>query len=362
MVKKSSRITLRAGDGLFDVVKSVGKAAAPALIDLAASEAKKGVSGSGAGAFQPMVSAFGGGLPQQQFVDFAGLFGGKGIPMMMSAAQIRKLKSGGAITINPSMIAENASHALMALPATLKKLMSSMKKGKGMRYSMKHGEDVVNRKTGKGLFDVLKSVGKAAAPALIDLAASEAKKGVSGSGLLDVAKSVVRAAAPRVIDMAAEQAKKSVAGGALAEGLSRGLFGNKMFGMGVRSRKKSVMMVQGAPKVTKGDGLFGSAFKALAPIAIDLASEEAKRQAGGGIYPAGRNSYGGGMMVRGKYGYGVMPGDPIQLGSPYQQAHSPAMSPYIPMRSQLSGYNPIKSGKGIDPVDLVGTIMDIALP
>jgi hypothetical protein len=33
---------------------------------------------------------------------------------------------------------------------------------------MKHGENLVDRMTGKGLFDVVKSVGKAAAPLLVN--------------------------------------------------------------------------------------------------------------------------------------------------------------------------------------------------
>ena len=41
---------------------------------------------------------------------------------------------------------------------------------------------------------------------------------------------------------------------------------------------------------------------------------------------------------------------PIQLGSPYQKMDSPAMNPFIPTHSQLSGYNPIyKRGGSFAP-------------
>ena len=285
-MKKQSRITLR-GDGMFDVVKSIGKAVAPALIDLASQEAKKRV---------------GGGIMED-------------LMTVLSGGQIRKLRQGGAITLKADMFQPDAQHSLRLQPATMKKLMSAMKKGKGMRYSRKAGEDVIDRMTGKGIFDIVKSIGKTVAPVLIDLAASEAKKR-AGGGIFDVVKSIGKAAAPALIDLASQEAKKRVSGGR----------------MGIRSRKQSVMSANGNPQVSVGGGMFSSILGAVAPTLIDLAANEAKKRAGGGIYPAG------------SYGRGI--DGPIQLGSPYQSMQSPAMSPFMPHSSQLSGYNPIKKGNG----------------
>lgn len=333
--KKRITLTTR-GSGFMDVGKTLGKAVAPVLVDLASQEAKKKIAGSGAGVFQPLVSAFGGALPQQQFVDVLGAMkGGMGIPVMMSSAQVRKLKRGGAIQIKPEMIKETAQTAIMALPATAKKIMNAIGKNKGVRYVMKQGEDLIDRMTGGS---ILGSVFKAVAPAVIDLASEEAKRRAGGAlmgnsmvldALKNTAKTAIKAGVPRLIDMASAEAKK------------------KVEGMGIRSRKKSVMSVGGVPKVSKGgDGLMSSAFKVLAPVAVDLATQEAKRQIGSGIYPAGYSREGRGM--------------PVQLGSPYQSVGSPAMRPFVPMRNQLNGYNPIKQGSGV--METVGEVLDLVSP
>ena len=323
MAKKRITLSTR-GSGFMDIAKSVGKtvapvakAVAPVLVDLASQEAKKQISG--------------GALPQQKFVDVLGAMkGGMGIPVMMSSAQVRKLKSGGAIQIKPEMIKETAQTAIMALPATVKKIMSAISKNKGVRYVMKQGEDLIDRMTGGS---ILGSAFKVLAPIAVDLASKEAQRRVGG-GLMDksmvldalknTAKSAIKAGVPRLIDAVSSEAKR------------------KVEGMGIRSRKKSVMSVGGVPKVSKGgDGLMSSAFKVLAPVAVDLATREAQRQIGGGIYPAGY-SQGRGM--------------PVQLGSPFQSMESPAMSPFVPMRNQLNGYNPIKQGSGI--IETVGKVLD----
>ena len=348
MVKKSSRITLKTGEGFMDIVKSVGKTVAPALIDLASEEAKRRAGGG----FMDIVKSVGKTVAPA-LIDLASeeakRRAGGGIPVMMSPAQLRKLKTGGAITINPSMIMEEAKHAIMTAPDMIRKLMSAMKKGKGMRYTMRQGDQVIDRRTGKGLFDIVKSVGKVVAPALIDIASQEAKKKV-GSGRCSMGGMI---GIPTGAE-AGRQAQDFKANYDATHTTTIGPYSStNAFGRGIKNRKKSVMMVGGVPKVSKGgDGFMSSAFKALAPVAIDLATEEAKRRIGGGIYPAG------------KYGRGME--DPIQLGSPYLLSNSPAMSPFIPSHSQLSGYNPIKQGirqgRGIDPISVISGVMDTILP
>ena len=78
---------------------------------------------------------------------------GMSLPLKISVAQKRTLKKGGAITIKPDMIMKDAEEALALLPASAKKIMSSIVKNKGIRYALKQGEDLVNKITGKGLFE-----------------------------------------------------------------------------------------------------------------------------------------------------------------------------------------------------------------
>jgi hypothetical protein len=320
MMRKTARKAYE-GEGIFDVVKSVGKAVAPTLIDLASQEAKRRVSGQGI--FDVVKSV--GSAVAPTLIDLAsdyakGKLGGMALPLNLSTAQKRTLKKGGAITINPNMIMEDAKQALAMLPATAKKVLGSLSKNKGIRVALKQGEDVIDRMTGKGLFDIVKSVGKAVAPTLIDLASQEAKRRVSGEGIFDVVKSVGKAVAPTLIDLASQEAKRRVGGG--------------------RMRKMPMSKGMGSPYVS-------------APYrqVMDNYSEGGSIfPAGGGIYPAGR--------------YGGMVGMPIQQGSPYASINSPAMNPFIETRG-IQSYDPIgKRGKqGGGPIgSVIGQVLGSFLP
>ncbi len=293
------------GEGFMDVLKSVGKVVAPIAIDLASKYAKERLSG------------------------------GMALPINMSPAQKRTLKKGGAITIKPEMISDVAQQALAMLPASAKKVLGSLSKNKGVRFALKQGEDVIDRMTGKGLFDVLKSVGKVVAPIAIDLASQEAKRRVGGrmrkgkvpppamegEGFMDVLKSVGKAVAPVAIDLASDYAKKRVSGG--------------------RMRKVPMSKGCGSPYVS-------APYKQV----MDLSLTEN----GGGVFPAG--NYGGGIYPAGRYGSGM----PIQQGSPYINPNSPAMSPFMPTRG-IQSYDPIgkKEGRGKFG-SIVGSLLGNFLP
>ena len=300
------------GEGFMDVLKSVGKVVAPVAIDLASKYAKERLSG------------------------------GMALPINMSPAQKRTLKKGGAITIKPEMISDVAQQALAMLPASAKKVLGSLSKNKGVRFALKQGEDVIDRMTGKGLFDVLKSVGKVVAPIAIDLASQEAKRRVGsgtkkgmkrktarkayeapmeGEGVFDVLKSVGKAVAPVAIDLASDYAKKRISGG--------------------RMRKVPMSMGCGSPYVS-------APYKQVMDIGLV--------ENGGGINPAG--SYGGGIYPAGRYGSGM----PIQQGSPYINPNSPAMSPFMPTRG-IQSYDPIgkKEGRGKFG-SIVGSLLGNFLP
>jgi hypothetical protein len=226
------------------------------------------------------------------------------IPMLLSGGQIRKLKKGGAITINPSMLSDVAETALSLLPNSAQKIMKNIGQNKGVRYVLKQGEDLINRVTGKGIFDSLKSVAKSVAP---------------------VASAVGKELAPIALDLGKEYVKKQV--------LSKGS------GMGMRNRKKSVK-----------SGC-GSAY-----VSIPYKKALSNVENGGSIYPAGFRA-GKGIYPAGMSGSG-MEDMPIQLGSPYQSINSPAMNPFMPTHNPFR-YNPIKRGSGIGE-DILGGLQTAA--
>jgi enolase len=88
-------------------------------------------------------------------------------------------------------------------------LAPSMVKGRGTKKGMMR-KTARKAYEGEGIFDVVKSVGKAVAPTLIDLASQEAKRRVSGQGIFDVVKSVGSAVAPTLIDLASDLFTKSI--------------------------------------------------------------------------------------------------------------------------------------------------------
>jgi len=214
------------------------------------------------------------------------------------------------------------------LPATAKKVLGSLSKNKGIRVALKQGEDVIDRMSGKGLFDVLKSVGKVVAPIAIDLASKEAKRRVSGEGLFDVLKSVGKVVAPVAIDLASDYAKKRLSGG--------------------RMRKVPMSMGCGSPYVS-------APYK---QVMNNYSEGGSFMAAGGGINPAG--SYGGGIYPAGRYG--GMVGLPIQAGSPYINPDSPAMSPFVPTRG-IQSYDPIGKKEGGGKFgSIVGSLLGNFLP
>jgi hypothetical protein len=287
MMRKTARKAYE-GEGIFDVVKSVGQAVAPIAIDLASDYAKKRLSG------------------------------GMAMPINISAAQKRTLKKGGAITIKPEMVSDVAQQALAMLPATAKKVLGALSKNKGIRVALKQGEDVIDRMSGKGLFDVLKSVGKVVAPIAIDLASDYAKKKVSGEGIFDVVKAVGKEVAPIAIDLASQYAKKKISGGA--------------------GKRVRMMNGCGSPYVSKP-------YKQVMDNYQEGGSFVA---AGGGIYPAG--NYGRGLDM------------PIQQGSPYANVNSPAMNPFISNRG-IQSYNPINKKEGRGPIgSVIGQVLGSFLP
>jgi len=124
-------------------------------------------------------------------------------PIEVSAAQMRKLVSGGAITLQPHQFVGSSPHSMMVMPNTARRIATAIKKSKGVRVALKPEEDIVAmeggnilgslKKAGKKLSSVSKvvkkgfdktivdtGVGKTIATNLIDVGANYVLPAVGG--------------------------------------------------------------------------------------------------------------------------------------------------------------------------------------
>lgn len=76
----------------------------------------------------------------------------------VSPAQMRKLKSGGAITMKSMNFVEDAPNRLRVMPNTARRIQTAMKKDKGVRIALKPEEDIVAMTEGGAIS--LKSIGR----------------------------------------------------------------------------------------------------------------------------------------------------------------------------------------------------------
>lgn len=75
-----------------------------------------------------------------------------------SPAQMRKLKSGGAVTLTPSHFVEGAPNRIVVMPNTSRRIQTAMRRNKGVRIALKPEEDLVAMTEGGKIS--LKSIGK----------------------------------------------------------------------------------------------------------------------------------------------------------------------------------------------------------
>ena len=275
---------------------------------------------------------------------------GMSLPLKISVAQKRTLKKGGAITIKPDMIMKDAEEALALLPASAKKIMSSIVKNKGIRYALKQGEDLVNKITGKGLFEdfftktlpkVGHDIGRAFAPipevnpfdlgyklghdvigpALVGKGMKKRRaKKRGGNAFTDFfTKTIPRAIRGKVNEYVANPQN------IVADVLDS----QSPIKIPIINKNPEAMLMRG-----KGGKLVSTRNGCGSPyLSKPYENTRAYKQGGsflpaggGSIYPAGKR---GGMMGC-SMGCGI--DTPIQLGSPYIDASSPAMTPFIPTR------------------------------
>lgn len=76
----------------------------------------------------------------------------------ISPAQMRKLKSGGAITMKPSNFDESSKMRLAVMPQTSRRIQTALKKMKGVRVALKGDEDVMAMTEG-GMVSMVKEGG-----------------------------------------------------------------------------------------------------------------------------------------------------------------------------------------------------------
>jgi len=267
--------------------------------------------------------------------------GGMALPIMISPAQKRTLKKGGAITIKPDMIMKEAKEALSLLPASAKKIMSSIVKNKGIRHTLKQGEDLVNRMTGKGLFEdfftktlpkVGHDMGRAFAPipevnpfdlgyklgnqvigpALVGKGMKKRRSKKKGKGAFEdfFTKTIPRAFKGKVKEYVANP-QNIVADVLDAQSPIKIPVINK-------NPEALLMRGKGGKYVSTRNGCGTAYLSKPYQNAIALKNGGSFVAAGGGLYPSGIS------------GRGI--DTPIQLGSPYLKENSPAMTPFIPTR------------------------------
>jgi hypothetical protein len=94
-------------------------------------------------------------------------------PVALTSAQVRKIKSGGAITLKPSMVRDEAKHLIHLAEPTAKKVLSALKKMKGVRISLdeKSGEGFsLNHLVDAGKKALKSKEGKMVVKSLLDTA------------------------------------------------------------------------------------------------------------------------------------------------------------------------------------------------
>ena len=82
-------------------------------------------------------------------------------PIEVSAAQMRKLVSGGAITLQPHQFVGSSPHSMMVMPNTARRIATAIKKNKGVRVALKPEEDIVAMEGGSILGSIKKGFNKA---------------------------------------------------------------------------------------------------------------------------------------------------------------------------------------------------------
>lgn len=268
--------------------------------------------------------------------------GGMALPINISASQKRTLKKGGAITIKPDMIMKEAKEELKLLPASAKKIMNAIVKNKGIRHSLKQGEDLMNRMTGKGLFEnFVRAIIPSAKSGLEKV--GEPFKAVSGVNPATLGYDLgYKAIGPALVGKGAKKRGGNVFTKLFTKTIPSAIMGKaKEYTQKPQDIVADVLDAESPMKIPvinknpealllrgKGGRLVSSRMGCGSPYVSMPYKQALGRKQGGSFLPAG----GAGIYPAGKYGMGmVMAGVdvPIQLGNPYLHSSSPAMNPFM---------------------------------
>jgi hypothetical protein len=267
------------------------------------------------------------------------------IPVTPTMAQVKSLLKGGAVTFRAEHFPAEAAHQLMLLPQTARRIATAIKKGKGLRITLKPAEDIMHctagsgKKNGEGILETLRSIGSKTGSVFsagnnipfnpFDLGYSlghdviapglmRAGIGPKAGGALAKIniKKIVKDLTPAI--KVIEDLVKSDAGKTII----------KEVGAAAKDYMSKPSAGAGMLKQTRGGPRVSMASASLVGSGLEAVSSMRKVEA---IDPASSI---------------------IQIGSPFQRIHSPAMSPFIapnilaPNRIGGAGFMPAGIGRG----------------
>lgn len=130
-----------------------------------------------------------------------------------SPAQLKKLMTGGAITLKPANFDPRSRHMLMVMPNTSRRIGTAMRKNKGVRIMLKPNEDLMEESMEGGKIS-LKSVGRSLSKAFkpVEKAAKDVGKALTSKK----AKQVYREIGKEVLPIAKGIADAGIDAGSMA--------------------------------------------------------------------------------------------------------------------------------------------------
>ena len=226
----------------------------------------------------------------------------------LTKSQAKQLMKGGAISLKASQMTDDGDHQLQMLPANSKKIMSAMKKGKGVRITFKPKECVINKHTKGNLITELKDgtgfwddLGNAFDPNKNGVAQAFSPGGVVEKVSKGVAKDVISTVLPAAASGLAGLAFSETGPGSIAAGAAAGIAGrqvaniiNEKIGSGIKRRGKGmtrsgkdikIQDMSPPPPPVEGDGLFQTihAVTGIGKTAIIKAAKNTAKRAGKAI-------------------------------------------------------------------------------
>jgi hypothetical protein len=326
-----------------------------------------------------------------------------------SPSQMRKLKSGGAVTLKQSNFVDGSPNRIMVMPNTSRRIMTAMKKGKGIRIALKPEEDVVamteggavsmkgmkgRTMKGEGLKKALKKTGSVVKKGFETPAGRAIASKLIDVGTKDVLPAALGAASMALGDptgtsgaMLGEMAGKAINEAAAKKGYGVKKLAKKALKAAapILAKVGKIALQEGSAAAGQaltdytGDPAAGAAFEKIVNKGGDKLIDTGAAKVSGMGLP--RRTRGGLRMGQGMAhltpafsiamrsattgaGFKVAgdrmvtpataPSSVIQTGSPFQRISSPAMSPYIPSSPQLAGQRMGRSGGSFYPAGMSG--------